>query len=143
MVEHINSDIQDELQWMQEITAIDALLLFGSRTDGTATEKSDYDICIIAPSLSSAAERAELLGAIWSQLNADKYDVWIFEELPLYLQMNVIQHHEVLFCDDLPELFEYFYQFRKHWRSQEYRQSLSFEVDIDPMKLKEIWRTEP
>ncbi len=143
MVEHVISGIQDELNWIQELARIDAVLLFGSRIDGTATDASDHDLCIIASTLHSAPERAELLGNIWRQLNASKYDVWIFEELPLYLQMDIIHNHEVLFCDDIPELYEYFYRYRKQWRTQEHRQFLDFEVEIDPLKLKEIWKTEP
>ena len=115
MVKHVISDIQDELNWIQELTGIDAVLLFGSRIDGTATDVSDYDLCIIASTLHSASKRAELLGNIWRRLNASKYDVWIFEELPLYLQMDIIQKHEVLFCEDIPELYEYFYRYRKQW----------------------------
>lgn len=143
MVKHVISGIQDELNWIQELAGIDAVLLFGSRIDGTAADASDYDLCIIASTLHSAPERAELLGNIWSRINADKYDVWVFEELPLYLQMDVIHNHEVLFCEDIPELYEYFYRYRKQWRTQEHRQSLDFEVEIDPLKLKEIWKTEP
>ncbi len=143
MVEHMISKIRDELDWMQELPKIDAVLLFGSRVEGTATDTSDYDVCIVASTLRSADEQAELLGKIWSQLDANKYDVWIFEELPLYLQMSVIDNHEILFCADIPELYEYFYRFRKRWRTQAPRQSLSFEVAIDPLDLKEIWKTEP
>lgn len=142
MVKQVKSDIQNELDWIQELAGVDAVLLFGSRIDGTATETSDYDLCIIASTLHSAPQRAELLGNIWRQLNANKYDIWVFEELPLYLQMDVIHNHEVLFCDDLPELYEYFYFYRKKWRAQEHRQSLDFEIEIDPLKLKEIWKTE-
>lgn len=99
--------------------------------DGTATNASDYDLCIVAPSLHTSSERAELLGTIWQRINAEKYDIWIFEELPLDLQINIIQNHEVVFCDDLSELYEYFYHYRKQWRTQEYRQSLNFEVSSD------------
>lgn len=143
MVEDIKSDIRNELGWIFEITGIDAVLLFGSRIDGTATDTSDYDLCIVASTINASPKRAELLGSIWTRLSANKYDVWIFEELPLYLQIDIIQNHEILFCDDVPELFEYFYRFRKQWTTQEHRQALNFEVEIDPMKLKEIWKTEP
>jgi len=143
MAEQVKSDIQNELDWVQELAGVDAVLLFGSRIDGTATDTSDYDLCIIASSIHSAPERAELLGTIWRRLDANKYDVWIFEELPLYLQMKIIQDHKLLFCDNLPTLYEYFYHYRKQWRTQEYRQSLNFEVGIDPLKLKKIWKTEP
>lgn len=126
---------------MQEIPEIDAVLLFGSQIGGTATDTSDYDLCIVASALQSADEMAGLLGKIWRQLDANKYDVWVFEELPLYLQMTVIGNHEILFCDDVPDLYEYFYRFRKEWRNQAQRQSLEFEVGADLMNLKEIWKT--
>lgn len=124
----MKSNIQGELEWMHDVRNIDAILLFGSRIDGTATTESDYDICVVAPSLHSASEKAKLLGIIWRRVNARKFDVWIFEELPLYLQIGIIQNHEVLFCDDLSELYEYFYHYRKQWRIQAHRQSLNYEV---------------
>lgn len=143
MAEQMISRVREELDWMQEIPEIDAVLLFGSQIEGTATDASDYDLCVVASRLQSADEQAELLGKIWRQLDADKYDVWIFEELPLYLQMTVIGNHEILFCDDVPELYEYFYRFRKQWRSQAQRQSLDYEAGANPMGLKEIWKTGP
>ena len=141
MVEQVISGIKEELDWMQEIDEVDAVLLFGSQIEGTATDRSDYDICVVASTLQSKDEQAALLGKIWGQIDADKFDVWLFEELPLYIQIDVIKNHEILFCADIPELYEYFYRFRKEWSTQAHRQSLTFEVGIDPMKLKEIWKT--
>jgi hypothetical protein len=34
------------------------------------------------------------------------------------MKMEVIENHEVVFCRDLPELYEYFYFFRKLWKDQ-------------------------
>ncbi|MBN2229663.1 MAG: nucleotidyltransferase domain-containing protein [Candidatus Thorarchaeota archaeon] len=143
MVEQVISRIKKELDWIQEIDKADAVLLFGSQIEGTATERSDYDICVVASTIQSADEQAALLGKIWRRIDADKFDVWLFEELPLFLQITVIENHEVLFCADIPELYEYFYRFRKQWSTQASRQSLTFEVGIDPMKQKEIWKSEP
>ncbi len=121
------SKIKNELQWMMEIDDIIGVLLFGSQVEGTASRDSDLDICVVAPSVKTTSQKAELLGEIWQNITKSGYDVWLFEELPLYMQIEVILNHVVIFCDDIPALYEYFYFFRKMWRSQCRRQSLRFE----------------
>ena len=49
-----------------------------------------------------------------------EYDVKVFEELPLYIQIEVIRKHRVVYGDEL-ELSEYFYQFRKLRKNMEHR----------------------
>ncbi|MBD3405282.1 MAG: hypothetical protein GF411_03985 [Candidatus Lokiarchaeota archaeon] len=90
------------------------------------TSQSDVDICVVSPASKTAQQRADLLGIIWQQVNADIYDVHLFEELSLYIQIDIIRNHEILFCDDVPALFEYFYFYRKLWADQEHKQSLQF-----------------
>ncbi len=36
----------------------------------------------------------------------DKYDVWLFEGLSIYMKIEVIENHEVVFCKDVLELYE-------------------------------------
>ncbi|MHA1806187.1 MAG: hypothetical protein ACTSX2_01270, partial [Candidatus Thorarchaeota archaeon] len=71
-------------------------------------------------------KQSELLGRLWQRLNPDIYDVWLFEELPLYMKMSVITSHVVIACKDVPALFEYFYLFRKIWADQAHRQAIKF-----------------
>jgi len=40
--------------------------------------------------------------------------------LPLYIQIDIIKNHKVVYGNEL-ELSEYFYQFRKLWKDMEYR----------------------
>ena len=58
-------------------------------------------------------------------VHSKRYDVYTFEELPLYMKMEVISNHEIIFARDVPELYEYFYFFRKLWKEQEIRQNVS------------------
>jgi len=51
----------------------------------------------------------------------------VFEELPLYMKMEVIDNHEIVFAKDELELYEYFYYFRKLWKDQRRRNELSRE----------------
>ncbi|WP_157065537.1 nucleotidyltransferase domain-containing protein [Thermococcus celericrescens] len=88
------------------------ILLYGSHAQGEATERSDVDICLVKPKPGTYERVLEELGG--------KYDVKVFEELPLYVQIDVIKNHRVIYGDEL-ELLEYFYRFRKLWNDMEHR----------------------
>ncbi|MEA1992897.1 MAG: nucleotidyltransferase domain-containing protein [Euryarchaeota archaeon] len=95
------------------------ILLYGSSVKNERTERSDIDLCVIAPHMNSHTIFKETL-----PLN---YDVRIFEIMPLYLKMELIEHHEVIYARDIFDLYEYFYSFRKLWEDQRHRQRLSKE----------------
>ncbi len=88
------------------------ILLYGSYAKGEATKRSDVDICLVKPKPGTYERVLEKLGG--------KYDVKVFEELPLYIQIEVIMNHRVIYGDEL-ELSEYFYRFRKLWKDMEHR----------------------
>ncbi len=98
------------------------ILLFGSASEGTRGEKSDIDICIVAP----RKKPGEILREVFRRVDVfgKKYDVYIFEELPLYLKIEVVRKHTVVFGNPY-ELGEYFYTFIKIWENQKHRQKLS------------------
>nr|WP_245527601.1 nucleotidyltransferase domain-containing protein [Methanotorris igneus] len=88
------------------------ILLYGSYAKNEYTERSDVDICLVG------AEKdiyLEILGKL-----GNKYDIKIFEDLPLYIKMDVIKNHKVIWGNEL-ELSEYFYKFRKTWKDMEKR----------------------
>ncbi|MDI6811499.1 MAG: nucleotidyltransferase domain-containing protein [archaeon] len=88
------------------------ILLFGSYAGGKPTKRSDIDVCIVKP-------LEDILDAIYGKLGG-KYDIKVFENLPLYVKMEVIRHHWVIYGDEL-DLSEYFYFFRRLWQDMEYR----------------------
>jgi predicted nucleotidyltransferase len=92
-----------------------AVLLFGSGAKGQLNNRSDRDICVVAPAIRDTGEMRSLLKRIYVNLDVvgKRYDVWLFEELLLYMKLQVIENHEIVFCRDLPELYEYFYFYRK------------------------------
>jgi len=103
-----------------------AALLFGSVVKGEETPRSDIDICLVAP---ACKDRIGLLREVHRNLDvfSKKYDVRIFEELPLYIQIQIIENHEIIHTKDVYELFEYFYYFRKLWEDQASRQHVTKE----------------
>ena len=97
---------------------IDSVLLYGSYARNEQTIRSDIDICIVAPKLKTPKEFSGLLGEVWQNINANKYDIRIFEELPLYIKMDIIENHQIVFSRSIPELDYHFYHFRKIWQDQ-------------------------
>lgn len=108
-----------------------AILLYGSVAKGEETQRSDIDICIISP---SCKDKLGLLNEIYRKLDvfSKKYDVRFFEELPLYIQINIIENNQIIYTKDVYELYEYFYYFRKLWEDQAMRQK------VTPAEMAEI-----
>ena len=117
------SQIKEDFKFLENDKRVLAVLLFGSQLDESlVTIRSDIDICVVAPSLD---DPRKLLDDIFRNLKRAKYDVKIFEMLPLYLKIDVIMNHYVIFAKDLPQLYEYFYFYRKIWKDQAYRNKVT------------------
>ncbi len=101
-----------------------AILLYGSAAAGDETPRSDIDICIVLP---SHKYMKDILNEIYRKLDVftKKYDVRIFEELPLYIQINIIESNKIIYSKDIYELYEYFYFIRKLWEDQMMRQQVT------------------
>jgi predicted nucleotidyltransferase len=96
-----------------------AIVVYGSKAKGEETERSDTDVCIVAPGADASKIYKETL-----RLN---YDIKIFELMPLYLKAQVIHHHEIIYTRDILDFYEYLYFFRKLWKDQEHRQHITKE----------------
>jgi len=119
------SELRKEFSVLEEDERIFAVLLFGSHVGRRTHKKSDLDICVVAPN----SDPREIMQSIFRKVNLSKknYDVYIFEELPLYLKMEVITKHRVVFARDKYKLYEYFYLYRKLWADQQHRNELKKE----------------
>jgi len=109
--------IRKDLEFLSD--RILAVVIYGSRVTGENTERSDIDVCIVAPNTDSSEIFKETLSV--------DYDVKIFELMPLFLKMEVIKNHEIVYARDVLEFYEYLYFFRKLWKDQEHRQKLTKE----------------
>lgn len=117
-----------------EIFRNDALgiVLFGSRARLEDAGRSDIDICIVLPVSGDVLTRIERkLGG--------KYDISVFENLPLYIQIEIIHDSQTLYGDEV-ELSAYFYRFRRDWADMasrvEYNRFSSVE---ERMMLRKRW----
>jgi len=100
------------------------VLLYGSQATGEAGPRSDIDLCIVAPTIS---DQSSLWRRFVSHLKDSRYDVRIFELMPLFLKAAVIEQGVVVYCEDEPGLYEYFYPFRRDWQDQKHRQEMTVE----------------
>ncbi|MEJ2248684.1 MAG: nucleotidyltransferase domain-containing protein [Candidatus Lokiarchaeota archaeon] len=93
-------------------------ILFGSFVEGGTRPKSDIDIAIISKTQNNKDNirlQKEFLG-----LFPQKYDIRIFEILPIHIQISIINNYMVIFGNKL-EISEYFYLFRKKWDDCKHR----------------------
>lgn len=89
------------------------MVIYGSYAQGTNTIRSDIDVAVIAkenkPQKSLEIWRG-LLGSV-----PQKYDVKVFELLPLEIKAGVMDSYFVIF-GEWGGISEYFYHFRKLWK---------------------------
>lgn len=99
------------------------VLVYGSHARGDSTPRSDIDVCVVIGRPSTVKGMGEVLRKVWRNVNLDKhkYDVKLFEELPLKIKKSVIEEGKIVVGERL-EIYEYFYRFRKLFRSQKQRQ---------------------
>ena len=101
------------------------IILYGSYINESNTNKSDIDICVVAPNEDTGELISYLLQKI--NVNAKKYDLRVFNELPLYIKIHVIQKGVLIYSQNKLDLYEYFYIYRKLWNDQKHRQEISKE----------------
>lgn len=82
------------------------IILYGSVAEGRSTSRSDIDICIGYDGEEKEASRFRF--KVLSELFEDRYDVQIFQLLPLYVRKEVLKG-EVLYCRDKNEMYEIAY----------------------------------
>lgn len=92
---------------------VQGILLYGSHARKDADERSDIDICLIKP------KNNGILSHIFQKVT-NKYDLKIFEDLPLYIKMEIIENYTIIYGDE-PSISYYFYHFRKNWEDMNYR----------------------
>ncbi|KAF5414453.1 MAG: hypothetical protein C5S48_08640 [Candidatus Methanogaster sp.] len=114
--------LEEDFSFFKDDLRVIGVLLFGSRVSGDIT-RGDYDICVVSPKSKPPVILSEIYRHV--DVYSKRYDVYTFEELPLYMKMEVISNHEIIFARDVPELYEYFYFTRILWKEQEIRQNVS------------------
>lgn len=130
---NLKTDVEKDFEEFND----DALgiLLYGSRAQGCWSERSDIDICIVAPGNDYVLRRInKRLGG--------KYDVKVFEKMPLYIQIEIIHNHQIIY-GAAARIGAYFYRFRRLWADMEPRiRDNRFSSVGERMALRRRWMRE-
>lgn len=100
------------------------ILLFGSKVNGSGQGR-DTDICLVAGSSNKQTIQRVLSKALQSV--GDIYDLWIFEELAIFMQDEVLTNHKVIWSNDEPAMYEYLYPYRKLIADYHYRLKIAYD----------------
>ncbi|MFX1512847.1 MAG: nucleotidyltransferase domain-containing protein [Promethearchaeota archaeon] len=95
------------------------VVMYGSYIDDNYIPyRSDIDVAVI-----SKIKNPHTNLNLWREIlgkTSSLYDVRIFELLPLFIQIRIINSYRIIFGDAL-EISEYFYKFRKIWKDMVFR----------------------
>ncbi|AEA46598.1 nucleotidyltransferase domain-containing protein [Archaeoglobus veneficus] len=109
------------------------VLLYGSYARGEETKRSDVDVCLVMPS-------KQAISRVFGKLGG-KYDIKVFEELPLYIRVDIVRNHVKVYSKD--ELDLYLYRQMKIWKDMEHRiKENSFESIEEKLRLRRRWLNE-
>jgi uncharacterized protein len=124
MVEkQIIEQIRHDFQQVSKHQNILGVILFGSYVDGQESERSDIDICLVVRDSDLYSIHKYIYATV--EQNLDKYDIRFFEELPLYIQGEIIERGQIILTPNIGDLTEYLYRYRKRWNHEKWRQLIA------------------
>lgn len=124
------SEIKKDFEYIKD--EVEGVLLFGSAAKGELSKRSDIDIALVRP------RNKRVLLRVFERVGG-KYDAKIFDDLPLYIKMDIIKNHIIIFGDKV-ELSYYFYRFREEWKDMEYRiKSNQFKSAVEMINQRRAW----
>ena len=88
--------------------------MFGSYADDSYTIRSDIDICLVA----GKRNVKEIFNMFLAEDVTEKYEIKIFEMLPLYMKAEVLENAVVVWANDEPGMSYYFYRWRRLIKDQ-------------------------
>jgi uncharacterized protein len=87
----------ERLSQISGFNRVKFIILFGSRIHGQARPGSDVDLCIYYQGKQKDA--SDFRFRALSALHTDQYDIQIFQQLPLYIRVEVLKG-KVLYVSD-------------------------------------------
>jgi predicted nucleotidyltransferase len=103
----LEPDVSDVITKIKDIggDSIKFILLYGSAAKGRNTNLSDIDIAVFhsGDKRERFQFRMKILGRI-----GNKFDIQMYQDLPLYIQNEILSTGEVLYFSDYTEIFNTF-----------------------------------
>lgn len=99
-IEKIVGELLKRIKKDKEVIAV---IVFGSFL--TQKNYNDIDVCLVLDKIYSKSsmfdKRLKYLG-----ISKKEVDIQIFQQLPLYLRIEILKHGKVIFCKDTKKLYE-------------------------------------
>ncbi len=103
----MNKIIQEIIRQVQQDQQVLAVALFGSYARGEAHR--DIDVCIFLKPEEYSAEELSRKRLDYAQED-QRYDVQIFQQLPLYVRKRILSEANILYCKDEDLLYDLYFQ---------------------------------
>lgn len=111
-------EMMKRIEKMDDFDKVQFVILYGSFSKGNETEDSDVDICVGYDGSKEDASRFRF--ELASKFFDDRYDVQIFQLLPIYVRKEVLKG-EVLYSRDRNELYDIAYSVIKEFDDFKHR----------------------
>ncbi len=95
-----------ELMEMPDFDSVNFVILFGSQANRKANKMSDYDFAVYYEG--NAKERFNFRLKILAKL-PDKFDVQVFQDLPLYVQKEVLKG-KIIYAKNMGFVYDIAYE---------------------------------
>ena len=102
----MQEELAEEIEKIKNIEGFERvafIILYGSAAEGRMIEGSDIDLCVYYDGAPQEASRFRF--NVLSELFDDRYDVQIFQQLPLYVRMEVLRGKAV-YCKNKRFLYD-------------------------------------
>ena len=112
--EILNRCISDVVQRIKEIGGVNIVFIaiYGSAVKGKFTDLSDIDVSVFYDG--DKAERFDFRMKVLGRVN-ERFDLQIFQELPLYIQNDIILAENVVYFRDYEVTFDIFMKIIKNF----------------------------
>ena len=112
-----NFGIQSAVKTIKELCpGVEFIVLYGSIAEGRNNKLSDIDIAVypVGDKKERFESRIKMLGRL-----SDRFDIQIFQDLPLYIKMEIIRKGNILYYRDYGTLFGIYLQTIKEYEDFE------------------------
>jgi|SRR3989344_7043539 len=100
-----------KLRARDDFNRVKFVILFGSQAEGRAGPMSDFDFAVYYDG--NDRERFDFRKSILGDVS-DKFDVQVLQDLPLYVQKEVLKG-KVIYAQDLTFVYDHAYEIIKRW----------------------------